>query len=69
PVVFKKFFDEDITKSEVITTFQALLELMKKQIVTVMQKNFADDILIMLNDSVDQESLDMQQLKQTEETY
>ncbi|MDE5655341.1 MAG: segregation/condensation protein A, partial [Clostridia bacterium] len=62
-------FEKDITKSEVITTFQALLELMKKQIVTVMQKNFADDILIMLNDSVDQENLDMQQLKQTEEAY
>ena len=68
-VVFNKLFEEDITKSEVITTFQALLELMKKQIVTVMQKSFADDILIMLNDNVDQENLDLQQLKQTEETY
>ena len=68
-VVFNKLFEKDITKSEVITTFQALLELMKKQIVTVMQKNFADDILIMLNDSVDKENLDLQQLKQTEETY
>ena len=68
-VVFNNLFEHDITKSEVITTFQALLELMKKQIVTVMQKNFADDILIMLNDSVDQENLDLQQLKQTEEAY
>ncbi len=68
-VVFNNLFEKDITKSEVITTFQALLELMKKQIVTVMQKNFADDILIMLNDSVDKENLDMQQLKQTEEAY
>ncbi|MDE7071249.1 MAG: segregation/condensation protein A [Clostridia bacterium] len=68
-VIFNNLFEKDITKSEVITTFQALLELMKKQIVTVMQKNFADDILIMLNDSVDKENLDMQQLKQTEEAY
>lgn len=68
-VQFTKLFEEDITKSEVITTFQALLELMKKQIVTVMQKNFEDDIYIMLNDEVDQENLDLQQLKQTEETY
>ena len=68
-VVFNSLFENDITKSEVITTFQALLELMKKQIVTVLQKNFEDDILIMLNDSVDQEKLDMQQLKQTEEAY
>ncbi|MDE6275510.1 MAG: segregation/condensation protein A [Clostridia bacterium] len=68
-VVFNKLFEEDITKSEVITTFQALLELMKKQIVTVMQKSFADDILIMLNDNIDQENLDLQQLKKTEEAY
>ena len=68
-VVFNKLFEEDITKSEVITTFQALLELMKKQIVTVMQKSFDDDIYIMLNEEVDHENLDLQQLKQTEETY
>lgn len=68
-VVFNSLFENDITKSEVITTFQALLELMKKQIVTVMQKNFEDDILIMISDSVDQNNLDMQQLKQTEEAY
>ncbi len=68
-VVFNNLFEKDITKSEGITTVQTLLELMKKQIVTVMQKSFADDILIMLNDSVDKENLDMQQLKQTEEAY
>ena len=68
-VVFNKLFEEDITKSEVITTFQALLELMKKQIVKAVQKNFAEEILITLNENVDGENLDLQKLKETEEKY
>lgn len=68
-VVFNKLFEEDITKSEVITTFQALLELMKKQIVKALQKNFDDDILITLNEEVDKDSLNVQELKKTEEQY
>ena len=68
-VVFNKLFEEDITKSEVITTFQALLELMKKQIVVAVQRDFADDIIISLNDSVDGETVNIQELKVTEEAY
>ena len=68
-VVFNNLFEDDITKSEVITTFQALLELMKKQIVKAVQKNFAEEILITLNENVDGENLDLQKLKETEEKY
>ena len=68
-VVFNDLFEEDITKSEVITTFQALLELMKKQIVKAMQTKFEDVIYITLNEDVDKESINMQELKKTEEAY
>ena len=68
-VAFSKLFEEDITKSEVITTFQALLELMKKQIVKAVQKDFADDIYISVNEDLDQEKVDIQELKKTEENY
>ncbi len=68
-VVFNDLFEEDITKSEVITTFQALLELMKKQIVKAMQTKFEDVIYITLNEDIDKESINMQELKKTEEAY
>lgn len=68
-VVFNKLFEEDITRSEVITTFQALLELMKKQIVKAVQENFEQDIYITLNEEVDAEKVDLQELKKTEEKY
>lgn len=68
-VVFNDLFEEDITKSEVITTFQALLELMKKQIVKAMQTKFEDVIYISLNEEIDKDSINMQELKKTEETY
>ncbi len=68
-VVFNKLFEDDITKSEVITTFQALLELMKKQIVVAEQKDFADDIFIALNENVSEENVNLQELKNTEEKY
>lgn len=68
-VAFSKLFEEDITKSEVITTFQALLELMKKQVVKAVQKDFADDIFISVNEELDQDKIDLQELKKTEESY
>lgn len=68
-VVFNKLFEEDITKSEVITTFQALLELMKKQIVKAVQKDFADDIVISLNEEVDENTVNIQELRKVEEEY
>ena len=45
-VHFIQLFDEDATKSEVITTFQALLELMKLQFLTASQQEVFGDIYI-----------------------
>lgn len=43
---FFELFDDDYTKSEIITTFQALLELIKNQIVTTKQTEIFGDIII-----------------------
>ena len=45
-VHFIQLFDEDATRSEVITTFQALLELMKLQFLTARQEEVFGDIYI-----------------------
>ncbi len=45
-VSFFELFDEDYTKSEVITTFQAVLELIKNQQVTARQDSLFQDIII-----------------------
>lgn len=46
---FSEMFDEDYTKSEVISTFQAMLELMKLQFLKVQQNSLFDDILLIKN--------------------
>ena len=45
-VSFFGLFDADYTKSEVITTFQALLELIKNQYISAVQNALFDDIII-----------------------
>lgn len=45
-VAFDELFDEDFTVSEVVTTFSALLELLKAQEVTAEQKEIFDTIII-----------------------
>jgi segregation and condensation protein A len=45
-ISFIDLFSADVTKNEIITTFQALLELIREQYVTVSQKAVYDDILI-----------------------
>ena len=45
-VSFFGLFENDYTKSEVITTFQALLELIKTQVVVASQGSLFDDIII-----------------------
>ena len=45
-VHFDELFGEDATKSEVITTFQALLELMKLQFLTARQEEVFGDIYL-----------------------
>ena len=49
-VNFFELFDADFTKSEIITTFQALLELLKMQIVYAEQKEVFSDITIKRKD-------------------
>lgn len=45
-VSFYDLFEEDYTKSEIITTFQALLELLKMQVVRVEQQNTFGEIIL-----------------------
>ena len=50
---FSDMFEASYTRSEVINTFLALLELLKRQYLTVKQDNLFDDIDIVRNDDVD----------------
>lgn len=43
---FDSFFEYDVSKSEVITTFMAILELMKKKQITIQQENNFTPILL-----------------------
>ncbi len=45
-ISFFSLFEDDYTKSEIITTFQAILELIKNQIVQVTQDSLFEDIII-----------------------
>ena len=47
---FEELFDEDMTKSELINTFLALLELLKLQTVKVLQKGVFGNIVITANE-------------------
>ncbi len=49
PVQFEELFSLDYTRSEIITTFQALLELLKHQYLTVTQRELFGPITIALN--------------------
>ena len=50
---FSDVFDDGYSRSEVINTFLALLELLKRQYITVTQNNLFDDIDIVRNDDID----------------
>lgn len=54
-VSFFDMFSSDTTKSELITTFQAMLELLKLQYVKVEQNGVFDDITIFLRDDRNEE--------------
>lgn len=54
-VSFFEMFSSYYTKTELITTFQALLELLKLQYVTVEQNGVFDDITITLRDDRNEE--------------
>lgn len=49
---FSELFEESYTKSEIINTFLALLELLKRQYITVKQEALFDDICIERNDNI-----------------
>lgn len=50
---FSEMFDDAYTRSEVINTFLALLELLKRQYITVVQNGLFDDIDIVRNDDIE----------------
>lgn len=45
-IYFYDLFDDDYSKSEIITTFQAILELIKNQVIYVRQTHVFGDIII-----------------------
>lgn len=49
-VSFIDLFSADVSVKEIIATFQALLELIREQFVTVIQKSVFDDILITITE-------------------
>ena len=52
-IKFTDLFDEDLTKSELINTFLALLELLKMQILIAQQTTIYGDIDIIANEELD----------------
>lgn len=56
-IKFSEFFEDDLTRSEVITVFLALLELLKRHIVKINQENTFDDIDVMYNEEVSEDEL------------
>ena len=50
---FSEIFEENYTRSEMINTFLALLELLKRQYITVNQNGLFDEIDVVRNDDID----------------
>lgn len=55
-VLFEQLFTKDFTKSEIVTTFQAILELLKYQFLRVRQEETFGEIVISLNPDRDEEA-------------
>ena len=55
-VSFFELFDRDYSKSEIINTFLALLELLKMQIIRAKQSGTYEDITLLVNDGEETES-------------
>lgn len=55
-VRFEQLFTKDFTKSEIVTTFQAILELLKYQFLRVSQDGMFGEITISLNPDRDEEA-------------
>ena len=56
-IEFEKLFTKDFTKAEIITTFQAMLELLKHQFLRVKQEEAFGEITISLNPDRKEEEL------------
>jgi segregation and condensation protein A len=52
---FEQLFDENASTPEIVTTFQALLELLRHQIVTVEQEVIFGTIIIRKNPNISEE--------------
>ena len=63
---FFDLYDEDFTKIEVINTFLAILELLKRQYITAIQETQFSDIYLELKDGVDS-MLDMDETDAVED--
>lgn len=68
-IKFSDLYKKDASKTEIITTFQAMLELMKKQYLTATQESFYEDIVLTLNDAEDGKEIDLAELTKTEDKY
>ncbi len=68
-VKFSDLYKKDASRVEIITTFQALLELMKKQYLTATQESFYEDIVLTINEDMDGKPLDIGELTRTEDKY
>ena len=55
-VKFEDLFTRDYTKPEIVTTFQAILELLKYQFLHVRQDGMFGEIIISLNPDRDEEA-------------
>ena len=66
-IEFSKLFTSVYNKSEVIATFSALLELMKKQVAKAEQKELFGEIYITLDENFDINKADMRELVKTDE--
>lgn len=55
-VKFEQLFTKDFTKSEIVTTFQAILELLKYQFLRIKQEQTFGEITISLNPERDEEA-------------
>lgn len=66
-VEFSKLFTSVYNKSEVIATFSALLELMKKQVAKAEQKELFGEIYITLDENFDISKADMRELVKIDE--
>ena len=66
-IEFSQLFTSVYNKSEVIATFSALLELMKKQVAKAEQKELFGEIFITLDDNFDITKADMRELVKIDE--